>query len=151
MTEPAPAPMAAPALTRNPMAMILGLVGAALIIAGTFLDWLKQVPSPGTDADISIFWDFESTTVDPSFFASAGFVTVVIGAIVLLGAVLHRAGIVLIGGILAVLAWVLVNISFYRVEVIDLGIGDNDIGLWAILAGGVVAIVAGLVDRRASA
>jgi hypothetical protein len=46
-----------------------------------------------------------------------------------------------------VLAYVLVLISFYRLEGADLGIGDAGMGLWAILAGGVLAIIAGAMGR----
>lgn len=149
MTEPAP--QTAPAVaTRNPATMLLGLIGAALIIVGAvFLDWLVGIASKGLDAGVSIFWSTDPSA-DPSFFASAGFVVLVIGVLTLIGAALARGGWVVYGGVLAVLAFVLVLISFYRLEGADLGIGDAGLGLWAILAGGVLAIVAGMMGRRSA-
>jgi len=146
MTEPAP--MAPAGATRNPVTMILGLVGGALIIIGAlFLDWLSGVASKGTEAGVSIFWSTDPAA-DPSFFASAGFVVLIIGAITLIAAAMGRGGWLIYGGVLAVLAYVLVLISFYRLEGADLGIGDAGMGLWAILVGGVLAIVAGAMGRR---
>ncbi|MGH2692236.1 MAG: hypothetical protein ACRDHM_07000 [Actinomycetota bacterium] len=145
-----PAPPAAPAATRNPATMLLGLVAAALmIVGGVLLDWLSGVPTKGLDNGIAIYW---STDVEgeASFFASAGFVILVIGAITLIGAAMARGGWVLLGGALAVLAFVLVTINIYRFEGADLGIGDLGLGLWAILVGGVVAIAAGVMGRRST-
>ena len=145
MTEPAP--MAPAGATRNPVTMILGLLGGALIVIGAlFLDWLSGVASKGTEAGISIFWSTDPAA-DPSFFASAGFVVLIIGAITLIAAAMGRGGWLVYGGVLGVLAYVLVLISFYRLEGADLGIGDAGMGLWAILAGGVLAIVAGAMGR----
>ena len=145
MTEPAP--MAPAGATRNPVTMILGLLGGALIVIGAlFLDWLSGVASKGTEAGISIFWSTDPAA-DPSFFASAGFVVLIIGAITLIAAAMGRGGWLIYGGVLGVLAYVLVLISFYRLEGADLGIGDAGLGLWAILVGGVLAIVAGAMGR----
>jgi hypothetical protein len=130
--------------------MILGVVGAILMVVGAlFLDWLSGFPSKGTDAGIAIFWSTDPAA-DPSFFASAGFVVLVVAAITLIGAALGRGGWVIYGGVLAVLAFVLTIISYYRLEGADLGIGDAGMGLWAILVGGVIAIAAGAMGRRAA-
>jgi hypothetical protein len=77
-------------------------------------------------------------------------VVLIIGVITLIGAAMGRGGWLTYGGVLAVLAFVLTIISFYRLEAADLGIGDAGLGLWAILVGGVLAIVAGLMGRRAA-
>jgi hypothetical protein len=127
--------------------MILGLVGGVLIVLGAFfLDWLSGGASKGTEAGISIFWSTDPAA-DPSFFASAGFVVLIIGAITLIAAAMGRGGWLIYGGVLGVLAYVLVLISFYRLEGADLGIGDAGLGLWSITAGGVLAIVAGAMGR----
>jgi hypothetical protein len=150
MTQPAP--QTAPAVpTGNSMTMILGVIAGILMVVGAFLlDWISGgVPSKGIDSGIAIFWSTE-VSGDVSFFTSAGFVILIIAAISLIGGALGRSGWVTLGGILAVLAFVLVMISFYRVEQVDLGIGDAGLGLWAILVGGVVAIVAGAMGRRST-
>jgi hypothetical protein len=130
------------------MTMLLGLIAGILMIVGAmFLDWLSALASKGTDAGIAIFWS-TNPAGEPSFFASAGFVVLIIAAITLLGAALGRGGWVVLGGVLAVLAFVLVIVSFYRLEGADLGIGDAGLGLWGILVGGVLAIIAGSMSRR---
>lgn len=146
-----PAPDAAPAATRNPTAMILGVVGAVLVVAGALLDWISDVPdTAGLDAPVAVFWSTD-LSADASFFTSAGFVLIVIAAITLIGAGASRGGVVLLGGVLGVLAFALVVITLLRVEEVELGIGDFALGLWAILVGGVVTIAAGLMGRRATA
>jgi hypothetical protein len=147
MTQPAP--QTAPAVsTGNSMTMILGVIGAILMVVGAFFfDWISGVASKGTDAGIAIFWS-TNPAAEPSFFASAGFVVLVIAVITAIGAAMGRSGWVIYGGVLAVLAFVLPIISFYRLKGADLGIGDAGLGLWAILVGGVVAIAAGAMGRR---
>ncbi len=148
MTEPAP--QTAPAADTNTVPMMLGILAGVLMLLGAmFFDWLSGVPSKGTDSGVAIFW---STDVqgEPSFFASAGFVVLIIAAITLIAAAMRRSGWVLYGGILAVLAFVLVMVSFYRFEGAPLGIGDAGSGLWMILAGGIIAIVAVMMGRRAT-
>lgn len=137
-----------PVATGNPITMVVGLVAGAVIIGGgMFLDWLSGSPSKAADSGFEIFWS-PTPAGEPSFFASAAFVILIIGAITLLGAALARGGMVVFGGLLAVLAFVLVIISFYRVQLADLGIGDAGPGLWALLVGGLLAIVAGSMARR---
>jgi hypothetical protein len=129
--------------------MMLGILGGVLMVVGAlFFDWLSAIESKGTDASISIFW---STNMDgeASFLASAGFVVLIVAAITLIAAAMRRWGWVLYGGILAVLAFVLVIITFYRLGGSpSLGIGDAGLGLWMILAGGILAIFAGAMGRR---
>jgi hypothetical protein len=137
-----------PVATGNPITMVVGLIAGAVIIGGgMFLDWLSGSPSKPADSGFEIFWS-PTPTSDPSFFASAAFVILVIGAITLLGSALARGGLVVFGGLLAVLAFVLVIISFYRVQVASLGLGDAGAGLWALLVGGALAVVAGSMARR---
>ena len=144
MTQPA---QTAPATDRGMVAMVLGILGAVLmVVGGLFFDWLSGIKSMGTDASISIFWSTD-TAGEASFFSSAGFVVLIVAAITLIAAAMRRWGWVLYGGILAVLAFVLVIVTFYRLEG-DLGIGDAGLGLWMILLGGIVAIVAGMMGRR---
>ncbi len=143
-----PAPQTAPAANTNSTAMILGVLAGVLMVAGAmFFDWLSGVDSKGTDSGVSIFWSTDPAG-EPMFFASAGFVVLIMAAITLIGAAMKRYGWVLYGGVLGVLGYVLVMISFYRFEGTDLGIGDAGLGLWMILGGGVLAIVSGVMGRR---
>jgi hypothetical protein len=146
MTQPAP--QTAPATSTTSVSMMLGIVAGALMVVGAmFFDWLSGVDSKGPDNGASIFWSTDPAA-GPMFFASAGFVVLVMAAITLIAAAMRRWGWVMYGGILAVLGFVLVMISFYRVEGANLGIGDAGLGLWMILAGGILAIVAAVMGRR---
>ena len=149
MTQPAP--QTAPASDSGTVPMMLGILAGLLMVVGAmFFDWLSGVPSKGADNGAAIFWSTE-VEGEPMFFTSAGFVVLIISAITLIASAMRRWGWVLYGGILAVLGFVLVMVTFYRVEGTQLGIGDSGLGLWMILAGGVLAIVAGMMARRATA
>ena len=150
MTQPAPS---APAGTRNSALMILGVIGGALIITGAFLSWIAPATSAeGVSMPISLFWSIEysNTESNPSLFASAGFIVILIGALTLVSALLGRGGWVLYGGILALIAFVLIAISLMRVEAVDIGPGDYGIGAWAIGLGAVVSIAASRMGRQAA-
>lgn len=147
-----PAPQMTPA-TRNPISMILGVLAAAVIVLGAILlSWLSGGTESfkGTDAPISMFWSTD-LTVEVSFLSSAGLIILGIGAIVLIGGLINRNGLLVVGGLLAVIAFALIVITLLRLELVDIGVGDFGIGLWAILVGGVVAIAAGIMGRRATA
>jgi hypothetical protein len=151
MTEPAaPAPTTAPAATRNPTTMLLALLGAALLIAGAFLAWLPGDDAAGINAPVSLFWstDYSEGPVGVSFITSAGFVILIIGLITLIGAVSGRNVYVQLGGLLGLIAFALIVISFMRVQVVEIGFGDYGLGVWAIGLGAVLAIAAGMMGRR---
>lgn len=147
MTQPMPQPVytEGSSAPRNPITMLLGIVAGVLVVVGALLfDWLSGTPSKASDFGIEIFWSTNSVS-DPSFFASAGFAVLVVGVLALIGAAFARGGLLIFTGLLATAAFVLTIVTFYRVEVADLGIGDAGLGLWMILAGGVLAIAAGAV------
>lgn len=149
MTQPAPQTAGSSGSTP----MILGVLGAAVIIAGAFLSWVAPATSAeGISMPISLFWstEFSTTDANPAFFASAGFIVILIGALTLIGALLHRRGWVLYGGVLALIAFVLIAISLMRVEAVEIGPGDYGLGAWAIGLGGVVSIAAAMTGRRSS-
>lgn len=149
MTEPAaPVPPAVPSATRNPTAMILGVVGAALIVVGAFVDWVSNIPdTAGLDAPIAVFWSTDLTG-EATFINSGGFVLIVIALITLIGAVASRGGVLMLGGVLGVIAYALLLITLLRFPGVEVGIGDIGLGLWAVLLGGILAIVGGAMSRR---
>ena len=122
--------------------VILTLAGAAGLIVGSLLDWVDG--SKGTDAQYKVFW---STNAEGgvSFLESAGAITILIGLLAILGLAMRSGWLTRLAGALGVAAFVLFTITLYRVEEVDLSIGDIKIGMWLILAGGVLCLIAGFM------
>ncbi len=126
-------------------ALIMGLVGGALMVLGAFLDWVQGGPSRGIDAPIEVFWDPNINRDPENFLTSAGFVIIVLGLLVILGAAIQRGVLARFGAVLGIVAVVLFIVTLYRA---DGNVGDIGIGVWLILLGAVVALVAGFIARR---
>jgi hypothetical protein len=130
--------------------LILTLVGAAAMIVGVFLDWLGG-PAAGTqnglDAPVEVFWSAD-VTGDVNFLTSAGFVVIVLGLLVILGAAMSTGWLSRLGAVLGIIAVVLFTITLYRVEGAELGVGDLGLGLWVILVGSILALVGGFAQQR---
>lgn len=140
-TEAAPATAPATSIGAR---LILTLVGAAAMIIGALLTWSSLVSIAGTKFPVKIFWSTDITE-EASFLMSAGFVFIVLGLLVVLGAAMSTGWLSRLGAVLGIIAWVLLTISAYRAES---SVGDFGIGLWVILAGAVLALVGGYVQQR---
>jgi hypothetical protein len=135
----------------TPIARIaLTVLGAAAMILGAVLAWFPAdqggVGTEGTAMSWSIFY----STEDPfgaDFFASAGFVAIILGVLALLGLIPRSGWLTRIAGALGILAIVLYAISLYRVED-GLGIGEIGVGAWLVAAGGLVALIGGFMGTR---
>jgi hypothetical protein len=130
--------------------MVLTVLGGAAMIAGAFLNWFPEQgaqSSAGTAMSTSIFY----STDDPfgaSFFASAGFVTIVLGVLALVGLAFRTGWLTRVAGALGVVAIVLYGITLYRVPGADFGLGDIGLGAWLVLAGGILALIGGFMGTR---
>jgi hypothetical protein len=125
--------------------LVLGVIGGALMILGALLNWLKGGDSQGIDAPIKVFWSPNVGNPTDNFVTSAGFIVIILGLLVILGAALARGGLARVGAVLGIVAMALFTITLYRA---DGNIGDLGIGVWAILVGSIVALVGGFVARR---
>src|ERR671919_807237 len=105
--------------------VLLTVLGAAGMVVGAFLRWASFEGSEGVDAPIGVFWT-PNVQGDADLIASAGAVFI----------------------LLAVVGFVLVVITIYRIEGANLGIGDVREGLWLILAGGILALISGFLGTR---
>jgi hypothetical protein len=143
-----PAPAARP--TARPLlpGLIAGVVGGALMILGAFLDWIGAGDSKGIEAPIKVYWSPNVGGAADNFLVSAGFIVIVLGLLVILGAALGRGGLARTGAVLGIVAVVLFTITLYRA---DGNVGDLGIGVWLILVGSIVALVAGFLAPRSEA
>lgn len=139
--SPAATPTARPFLP----GMILGVLGGALMILGAFLDWIGGADTKGIDGPIEVLWDPNVEREVDLFVTSVGFVVIVLGLLVILGAALSRGGLARLGAVLGIVTVVLFTISIYRA---DGNVGDLGIGVWVILVGSIVALVGGFLARR---
>ena len=161
VTGPATAPTAAAVATTGfLLRAVLTVAGAAGIIGGAFLGWLQfegDTGGEGIRAPVAVFWS-KLTDLGPdpaSFTTSAGLVLIVLGLAALIGLALPTGWLTRLAGALAIIAFVLFLISVIRVSgedtggLVELGVGNIGIGMWLILAGGILAVVGGFFGARA--
>lgn len=128
--------------------LILGLIGAAGMIIGPFLDWAEGVT--GTQVQFRAFFSTQATG-EAGFTASAGFTILVLGVIALVGLAFKSGWLTSLAAGLGVLACVLIVITVLRVE--GGSIGALAIGFWIAAIGSILALVASMfgAGRRATA
>lgn len=144
--QPPPPPPAGAGMGAISVRLALTVIGAGVMILGVFLGWLSaEFGSPnGTEVGYEVFWSTDPSS-DPGFFTSAGALVILVGLVTLGGAAFPTGFLSRIGAILGIVAFALFVITLYRVEDADLSITDIGIGMWLILAGGVVALVGGFM------
>jgi hypothetical protein len=126
--------------------LVLGIIGAAGMIIGPFLDWAEGVA--GTQVQFQAFFSTEQTG-EAGFAASAGFTVLVLGVIALVGLAFRSGWLTSLAAGLGVLAVVLIAITVYRAGG---GLGDLAIGYWIAAVGSVLALLASMfgAGRRAA-
>jgi hypothetical protein len=135
--------------------ILFTLLGAAGLILGAFLAWFsfgeQEVPPTvglnGIEVSNSVFY----STADPfeaSLVTSAGLVTIVLGVLALLGLAFRTGWLTTLAGVLGIVAFALVVITLYRVEGGNFTIGNVGLGLWIVLAGGILSVIAGFFGAR---
>jgi hypothetical protein len=135
--------------------LIFTLLGAAGLIVGAFLAWFsfgaQDVPATVGLEGVGVSYSAFYSTDNPfgaSFATSAGLVTIVVGVLALLGLVFRTGWLTTLAGVLGIVAFGLVLITLYRVEGQDFGIQNVGLGLWLVLAGGVLAVIGGFFGAR---
>jgi hypothetical protein len=124
---------------------VLTVVGAALVLLGTFLPWAGE--ASGMDLDYGIFLRIESlTTVTPSTLVAGG-ITVAIGTLALLGLTFRSGWLSRVAGALGLAAFVLFAITVFRGPEVRFPTSIGP-GMWLILAGSLVVLGAGFAGRR---
>jgi hypothetical protein len=140
------APAARPAVGSLAVRLVLTLVGAAGLIIGALLEWLNDVK--GIDGSYRIFYA-SSASPDVQFYKSAGFAMIVLGAVAILGLVPRSGWLTRLAGALGIIGFALFAINVYRRSNFD--VSDFQIGIWLVLAGGLVALIGGFFGTRIEA
>jgi hypothetical protein len=121
--------------------VILTLFGAALLIVGAMLDWVNGIV--GT----SMSWEaYYLTTLSGGsrFITSAGAIVIGVAILGLIGLATRGGWLIRLAGALGIVAFVLFLIQAIRADVVN-AVDDLQVGMWLILAGGVVTVIGGFL------
>src|SRR5207237_6245408 len=94
--------------------IVLTLLGAAGMIVGAFLVWLRTpFRANGTELHVRFLWDTHaSTTIN--FVGTVGFVMIVLGLLAILGLAFRTGWLTRLAGALGLVAWILFLITIVR-------------------------------------
>ena len=118
--------------------VILTVAAAVLLLVGSFLEWANGID--GSELAVQSYWSTDAGTA--GFFSSAGLVTAICGAVMILGLAFRGGWLTRFAGAVALVAFTLVVIQMGREGSLDT-LQDVGIGLWFVLAGGVLALIGG--------
>jgi hypothetical protein len=118
--------------------VILSVGAAVLLLIGSFLEWAGG--TEGSALAVQSYWETDAGTA--AFFSSAGLVTAICGAVIILGLAFKGGWLTRFAGAVALVAFTLVVIQLGRSGSLDT-LQDVGIGLWLVLAGGVLALIGG--------
>jgi hypothetical protein len=105
------------------------------------LDWVNGI------AGTSMSWEaFYRTTLSGGsrFIASAGAIVIGVAILGLIGLATRGGWLIRLAGALGIVAFVLFLIQAIRADVVN-AVDDLQVGLWLILAGGVVTVIGGFL------
>jgi hypothetical protein len=121
--------------------VFLTLLGAAGLVIGAFLNWTGGID--GTKLDVRAFWTttLRSTAV---FVQSAGFAMIVLGLVAVIGLALGSGWLTRLAGAVAIVGLILFAIELFRSPADE----SLQVGLWIVLAGAVVTLVAGFFGSQ---
>ena len=123
--------------------VIFGLVGAAGMIVGPFLDWTNS--QRGTAVEFSALFSSEPGG-EAGFLVSAGFTVLVLGAIALIGLLFRSGWLTSLAAGLGLAVTILSGIGAFRGE--GGSLGDVGIGLWIAAVGSLLALIASMFATR---
>ncbi len=118
--------------------VILSIGAAVLLLLGSFLEWTGG--RDGSTLAIESLW--EKNAGSAGFLASAGLVTAICGAVIILGLAFRGGWLTRFAGAVALVAFTLIVIQMGRGGSLDT-LRDVGTGLWLVLAGGVIALIGG--------
>lgn len=119
---------------------IFALGAAAAFAVASFSDWFGGIA--GTDLGVLAFWRTDPG-VASSLFQSAAIVTLALAVLTLLAMATVSGGLLRLTGALGLIAAFLIGVEMQRagMNIVD----TAQVGLWLIVAGGALALIAGFV------
>jgi hypothetical protein len=136
--------------------VLLTLLGAAGLVTAAFYDWIQSIGAWGTNLPLWTLWN----TNDPAEWApgnaaSVGVLALVLAAIALIGLLPRMWWLTSLAGVLAVAEATLFVVTAVRANGYEglprtMTVADIQAGVWTLLAGGVLLIIAGLLGPRRS-
>ena len=118
--------------------VVLTVAAAVLLLVGSFLEWAGGID--GSELAVQSLWSTDAGTA--GFFSSAGLVTAICGAVIILGLAFRGGWLTRFAGAVALVASPSSVIQMGRAGSLDT-LEDVGIGLWFVLAGGVLALIGG--------
>jgi hypothetical protein len=118
--------------------VLLTVAAAVLLLVGSFLPWVNG--TDGSELAVQSLWMTDAGTA--GFFSSAGLVTAIAGAVIILGLAFRGGWLTRFAGAVALVVFTLVVIQMGREGSLDT-LEDVGMGLWFVLAGGVLALIGG--------
>jgi hypothetical protein len=118
--------------------VIFTVAAAVLLLVGSFFEWTDG--TDGSALSIQSYWEQDAGTA--AFFASAGLVTAICGAVAILGLAFRGGWLTRFAGAVALVAFTLMLVQMGRSGNLD-SAQDIGMGLWFVLAGGVLALIGG--------
>src|SRR6476661_8056806 len=127
------------------MRIVLTLVGAAMMVFGAFLPWVRNVL--GTDLSWKAFYSPDLRHAH-TFVESVGFVFIVLALLGIVGLAAWTGGLGRLAGALGIagLVWSAIQVfsaSGQKMEGLDTRM---EIGAWLALAGSVIVLIAGFLS-----
>jgi hypothetical protein len=135
--------------------LILTLLGVGGLITAAFRDWIQSLGGWGVTLHVRVLWNpNEPTTITGGGIASVGFVALALGAIALMGLVPRVGWLTVVAGALAVAEATLFIVTAVRASGYEpagnMTVGDLQVGVWALLVGGILLVIAGFLGPRRS-
>jgi hypothetical protein len=118
--------------------VLLTVAAAVALLVGSFLEWAQG--TDGSELAVQGFWSTDAGTA--GFFSSAGLVTAICGAVIILGLAFRGGWLTRFAGAVALVAFTLVVIQMGREGSLDT-VENVGMGLWLVLAGGILALIGG--------
>jgi hypothetical protein len=135
--------------------LLLTLLGAGGLIAAAFLNWIRSIDALGIELNVKMLWQTEA---EPKILTgggidSVGFVALLLGVVAIIGLLPRIRWLTTVAGALGAAEATLFVVtaaraSGYRPAPRTMTVGDIRVGVWLLVAGGVLAIVAAFFGRR---